>query len=257
MLFFEELWRKLVFFIGDIRRLHSFPWVTWAVHQHEMSYDEVLEVLPLIAYGDVGIHRDAGYLSNVAIPGFMKHGWIHITDGVSQPSIVEAISEGVLKRNAIYPVFSDFTIILSPKNVTEEERKGACKKAKRVVGERYDVNFKFDIEAELHYYQGDDTVSASQDLAEGQTFLRTFDHAFSCTELVSYAWWHKRESLRLYRKKSRGKSVILADDFLNGGWEIKWMSRSVTVEIAKKYGLHEEGLTMIQNYLNNKSKNLS
>jgi len=249
---FSMMWRSMVFFVGDIRALHAFPWVTWSVHQHEIDYDEVLEVLPLIQYGDVGIHRDAGYLSNIAIPGFMKHGWIHVRDGVKLPSIVEAISEGVIERSAIYPIFSDFTILLSPKNVSDLERKGACKKAQFMLGQKYDVNFKFDIEENIKYYNGKHVEEAKQDLALGSNNLQTFDGAFSCTELVSYAWWHRRDDLRLFRKKSRGKSVILADDFLNGGWEIKWMSKSVTLQSAKKLGLHEEGLLMIEKYIEGK-----
>lgn len=249
MITFNLLWRKAVFFVGDIRRLHKFPWVTWSVHHHEVNYDEILEVLPLIKYGDVGIHRDKGYLSNWAIPGFMKHGWIHVNEGLEVPRIIEAISEGVIERNAIYPMFSDFTIILTPKDVTEKERKGACKKAKGVIGEKYDVNFKFDIEEELQYYTGEHKEDARHDLEVGKENLKRYDGAFSCTELVSYAWWHKREDLGLYRKQSRGKSVILADDFLNGDWRIKWMSKSVTVEDAHKMGLHEEGLEMIKMYL--------
>ena len=257
MTYLSVVWRKIVFFVGDIRSLHSFPWFTWALHHHEIDYDEVLEVLPLIQYGDVGIHRDKGYLSNIAIPGFMKHGWLHVNDGVERPHIIEAISEGVIDRNAMYPIFSDFTIILTPNGVTDKERKGACKKAKGVIGEKYDVNFKFDIEKELLYYQGKNTEDAKHDLEIGQVNLQQFDGAFSCTELVSYAWWHKREDLRLYRKKSRGKSVILADDFLNGGWSIKWASRSVTVENARNFGLHEEGIEMIERYWEERKSSLS
>jgi hypothetical protein len=271
---FSMMWRSVVFFVGDIRRLHAFPWVTWSVHQHEMNYHEVLEVLPLIQYGDVGIHRDAGYLSNIAIPGFMKHGWIHVKDGMQTPSIVEAISDGVIERSAIYPIFSDFTIILSPKNVSDLERKGACKKAKFMLGKKYDVSFKFDIEENIQYYEeetikvekekiinlqkdsqyykGQNVEEVKKEIKEGLINLEKFDGAFSCTELVSYAWWHKRDDLRLFRKKSRGKSVILADDFLNGEWEIKWMSQSVTVESAKNLGLHEEGILMIKKYIEGK-----
>ena len=69
--FFNDIYRKAVFFIGDIRKIDSFPWVTWDVHQHRVSLDEIIEALPKIKYGDVGIHRDDGYLSNIAIPGFM------------------------------------------------------------------------------------------------------------------------------------------------------------------------------------------
>ena len=46
--------------------------------------------------------------------------------------------------------------------------------------------------------------------------------------------------------------VILADDFINHDWEIVWLSNSITVDIAKKLGLHEEGLSMIENYLKDK-----
>jgi len=252
MIFFNILWRKLVFFIGDIRALNTFPWLTWSIHQHEIDYDEILEVLPLIEYGDIGIHRDKGYLSNIAIPGFMKHAWIHISDTKTMPHIVEAISEGVIERNAIYPMFSDFSILLSPKAVSDKERRGACKKAKGVIGEKYDVHFKFDIEKELHYYTGKKPLEAKHDLELAQENLQNFDGAFSCTELVSYAWWHKREDLRLYRKKNRGKSVILADDFLSNAWTIKWASKSVTVENARKMGLHEEGLEMLKKYWQDK-----
>lgn len=251
MSFVNECYRKVVFFFGDVKKLHSFPYVTWAAKEHKVSYDEILQALPLIEYGDVGIHRDAGYMSNVFIPGFMKHAWIHTQDGIESPKIVEAISEGVIERSPIYPMFSDYTIILSPRNCTAEERKGACTKANGIIGQHYDHNFKFNIEKELDFYRqhnGTQEREAEDDLKEYESKIQKYDHAFSCTEAVSYAWWHKREILRLYRHKQRGKEVILADDFLNHGWEIKWMSNSVTLDVAKKLGLHEEGLGMIEEY---------
>ena len=36
---FKELYRKLIFFFGDIRRLHAFPYITWSVHKHRVDYD--------------------------------------------------------------------------------------------------------------------------------------------------------------------------------------------------------------------------
>jgi hypothetical protein len=86
-------------------------------------------------------------------------------------------------------------------------------------------------------------------LGAGVEFMKKYDCGFSCTEAVSYAWWHEREKLRIYREKSRGKQVVLADSFLNGGWEIVWMSDSVTEEAAEKFGMHEEGLDMIAKFL--------
>ncbi len=248
----RRIYRNLVFFLGDIRTLHSFPWTTWSKHSHNVDYDEILEALPLIKYGDIGIHRDKGYLSNIFIPGFMKHAWIHVEDGVESPQIVESISEGVIQRNAFYPLFSDFSIILSPKDVTDEERKGACRKAKNVIGAEYDVNFEFDIEEELAHYRGNDPEAAIKSLQLSAKHIRRHSYTFSCTETVSYAWWHMRDQLRLYRKRRRGHNVILADDFLNRGWEIKWLSKSVTIEAAKKFKLHEEGIGMIHDYWKSK-----
>jgi hypothetical protein len=244
----KEFWRQLVFFVGDIRLLRSFPYITWSVPTHRVSYDEILEGLPQVTYGDVGVHRDWGYLTNAAIPGFMKHAWIHVRDGVAAPQIVEAVSEGVLARSAIYPMTSDYTVILSPRDVTEEQRKGACKKARQIIGKGYDVDFAFDIEYELQYFNGEDTADARAHLQQGQRFMRAYDPAFTCTEVVSYAWWHRREELRLIRREVRGQTIILADDFFNDGWQIQWMSRSVTPETARRNGLHEQGCEMIADY---------
>lgn len=242
-----DLWRKAVFFVGKIRRLNRFPWVTWAVDQHEVDFQEIMEMVNIIQYGDVGLHRDAGYLSNFAISGFMIHAWIHTEDNFTG-KIVEAVSAGVKHRSYLFPMHSDYTIIIRPRDVNEEERKGACKKAKQIVGSKYDPNFKFDIEEEIKYWKGKDEQDARQHLIEGEKFVKEFEPAFTCTEVAAYSWWHRREQLRLFRTRHRGKSVILADAFLNHGWEIVWMSNSVTPEIACELGLPEEGLLMIQKY---------
>ena len=49
----NSMYRKVVFIGGDIRRIHSFPWVTVDVHQHRVHLEEILEALPLIKYGAV------------------------------------------------------------------------------------------------------------------------------------------------------------------------------------------------------------
>jgi len=246
---FDDFYRKAVFFVGDVRRLSHFPWFTWSVREHQVDFGEVLEALPVIQYGDVGLHRDSGYLSNLAIPGFMKHAWLHTDDGIENPLIVEAISDGVVYRNAIYPMYSDYTIILRPKGVGYKERRGACRKAKSIVGTRYDYKFEFNIEEELRHYQGTNPDSAMCDLYSASKYMSDYDHAFSCTEVVGYSWWHMREQLRIYRERSRGKDVILADSFLNGGFDIVWASNSVTVDIAAEMNLHEEGIEMIRKFI--------
>lgn len=249
----DALWKKAVFMAGDVRVVNSFPWITWSLMKHKVKFGEILEALSEIKFGDIGLHRDTGYLSNIAIPGYMKHGWVHVKSGIENPQIIEAVSEGVLIRSALYPMYSDYTIILEPRDVTDLERKGACKKAREIVGENYDVNFSFDIEKELHYYSGADKQAGKESLQFGESQLKKYDPAFSCTEVCSYAWWHKREHLRLYRQERRGKNVIIADDFMNRSFKIRWMSQSVTVDSAKKYGLHEEGLSLIEDYNSGRS----
>ena len=252
---FNDLYKSIVFWAGDVRKIHTFPWVTWDVHLHKVNLEEIWEALPLIQYGDIGISRSDGYLSNIAIPGYMKHAWIHVDDirdpmvEDGKPMIVEAISDGVVHRNAIYPMYSDYTIILRPSKVTYRSRRGACKKAKSVVGTRYDHDFKFDIEEELKHYKGDHLDEAEEELGSCADHMKKYDHGFSCTEVVSYAWWHEREKLRIYRQKQRGKDVILADSFLTNAFDIVWMSESVTLESAVKLGLHEEGIEMIRDFL--------
>jgi len=252
MVFFDKVYRGLLNWGGDIKKLNCFPYVTWATHSCLTDFDEVLEALSLIKYGDVGLHREVGYLSNSIIPGFMKHAWIHVEDDPIRPRIVEAVSEGVLLRNAIYPILSDYTIILSPKDVSDSERAGACKKAMETVGSQYDVNFKFDIEEALNFYTGFYKKQAVQDLKISEQNFTKYMPTFSCTEVVGYAWWHKREELDIYRTEFKGRSIIKPDSYLNNEWEIKWASKSVTMDIAKKYNLYEEGLVMLEKYLGSK-----
>ena len=246
MSWLKKFYAKLTYLVGDTHVTSRFPWVSWSHKRHLVDYDELLEALPLVQFGDVGLHRDAGYLSNAFIPGFMKHAWIHVQDDPQRPQVVEAVSEGVLLRNAIVPLFSDYSMILSPLNVSDAERKGACLKARRVVGVDYDPFFDFNIEDELKFYTGKDTAAAQADAKSRER--NVYSYSFSCTEVVSYAWWHKREELRIFRKRHMGKDIILADDFINGDWKIKWLSQSVTVDAAHRLGLQEEGVEMIRAY---------
>ena len=235
---------------GDLHYVNGFPWFSYAHRKHKVHMDEILEALKLVTHGDVGLHRDSGYLSNLFIPGFMKHAWIHTKDQhhpTDPNTIVEAISEGVVERNAVYPLLSDYSVILEPLGVTDEDRKGACLKATRIVGESYDFDFEFDIEAELKFYKGGDKQTAAHDMSDMQDGLQK-KHAFSCTEVASYAWWHRREDLGLYRTRRFGQTYITADCFMRRGWKIKWASESTTVDAARKLGLHEEGMSLVEDY---------
>jgi hypothetical protein len=203
-----------------------------------VTYEEITESLHLLKPGDIGLHREWGAFSNLAIPGFMKHAWIHTdcSPDLAKHRIVEATQEGVLPKHAIIPMRSDYTAIVRPQNVSEIDCGLAVRKAMKIVGCKYDADFNFNIEEEIEH------------LKDHVRNLKKFDKAFSCTEVVSFSWWHCREQLRIYRSLHRGKQVILADDFLKRSFEIVWLSDSVTVDSARREGLHEEGLMMVQEY---------
>jgi hypothetical protein len=261
-------WRRIVLWGGQVRKLGHFPWVTWDVSEHLVEYEEAQSALPEIRPGDVGLHRERGYLSNLAIPGFMKHAWLHMNGAqrfgvpggrqlfdTGAMEIVEAVGAGVLRRAALYPIRSDYTVILRPKGVTPASVRWALEKSRRIVGCQYDTDFKFDIEEELTHFQSD-AVPTEGDLAGRRAEMEAFldnlraewDGGFSCSEAVSFAWWHEQKKLNLYRQPMRGKQVIPPDAFLNRGFEIVWMSESVTPELAAELKLPEEGVGMIREF---------
>jgi len=143
-------------------------------------------------------------------------------------------------------------IYLRPRNVSEADIERFERIIHKLVGAKYDVNFSFNMEEELKWLKATniDVKKAEEDESELKRAVQNhrgeFDMAFSCTETVATAWWHKRHALRLYRKKSRGRMVIVADQFVNHGWEIVWTN--VKPEEAKKWGLHEEGVSMLKDY---------
>ena len=36
----DGAWRNLIEFAGEVRTLRSFPWFTWAKHDHDVDFDE-------------------------------------------------------------------------------------------------------------------------------------------------------------------------------------------------------------------------
>ena len=249
----DNLYRNTVFFCGHLHKIRSFPWITWDENEQEFDFDGIQEALPLIREGDIGIHREIGYLANVFIPGCFKHAWIH-TDSptgshiypcTAKMSIIEAISAGVLKRSAIYP-FRDYIMILRPR-VNRDDVELAMRKANKIVGCEYDYNFKFDIEEELGVFSKDITKDR-EFLRQVKNNLSSGHNKFCCTEVCAYAYWHVHKQLEIERHERRGKKVILADDFINKHFDIIWVSPITTPENAKKLGLHQFGIDALKRY---------
>lgn len=234
---------KITFWVGDIRRLDSFPYLTWAGHEHKLSYREMREASDICRAGDIGLHRDAGYASNLAIPGGFKHGWICVENG----DIVEAVSEGVLKRGNLAPLISDYVVILRPMGINKQEINEAVRRAEGIVGCEYDANFNFDFGGQARVMPDTQEKSFVQNLDSGN-----FHMAFSCTEVVGYSWYHCKDKLRIFRSKYAGRDAIIADDYLRMNFGIVWMSASVTPEWAKECGMPEEAVQKIKDFRDGK-----
>ena len=231
---FYKLKAKLFFWLGDIRRLDCFPWVTWATHDHKIDLKDARHASQISQPGDIGLHRDSGYLSNCGIPGAFKHAWITVDNN----DCVEAVSDGVLRRDELYPLLSDYAILLRPLSVNKTEIDETIRRANAIVGCEYDANFNFNLD------------QADADLPAYTTNLKAgdFHHAFSCTETAAFCWYHCKKKLGIFRTIYAGREAIAADDFLKMNFGIVWMSPSITLERATQMGLHE-GLQKIKDYL--------
>jgi len=262
----HKAWSRIAYWAGDVYVLRynffglfKIPFIAWGKHEDKVGYKEFLEALKLTKQGDILLATHDGYiLSNSAIPGLFKHAAIitKTPEDLSQFELVEAISDGVVKRHPLYAKADD-VIIVRPKNVTDADRKEAAEIAEKLVGCRYDSSFEFNIEEELERISDsatDDYVAenARELHTAEENFKQDYDIAFSCTETVATAWWKHRRVLGISRKKVRGRECIVADQFVNRDMEVIWTN--VEPEYAKKKNLPEEGVREIEHYWEDKIK---
>jgi hypothetical protein len=287
----HRAWRRIAFWAGDVYVIWYFkfiPWFAWNHHEYGVGYEELLKVMRDLEPGDVMLATKDPYpLSNLAIPGCFKHAGIIVKGphkilpenrlkvaGETDPpdtaycfdpsyvSLVEAISEGVVRRSPLW-ARADKMIFLRPKHVRDKCREHAVSIAMKTVGSKYDASFKFDIEEELKWMDEEEDayramdhpitgISRSRDL-EALELARAmanigaeYDMAFSCTEVVATSWWFRHRQLGIYRKRVRGRECIVADQFVNRDWHVVWTN--VKAEEAEKAGMGEEGVTQIKEY---------
>jgi hypothetical protein len=252
----HDIWTKLVFAVGDLRGKKRCPWFLFDDGEPAIPYEEAYEAMALVQPGDIGLHREYLCASNLAIPGYMKHAWIHLNaeDDCTRNEIVEAVSEGVLRRSAQYPIMAKHTIILRPR-VSEHDKRKAILKAKKIVGAKYDVDFRFDIEDELHEYNERNGFPWNTTNTQGGASLKAIQKnmtsgytGFTCTEAVCFAYWHVRHRLSLNKTYARGKLVVLADQMINPSFDIVWCSKAVNWVDALNYGVSTEGVEMIRKF---------
>jgi hypothetical protein len=232
-----NLRKKLIFLAGDIRREKCIGGFAWGKYKHLLDYDESMFSILYANEGYIGLHRNRGDLSNVGVPGFMKHAWIYTGGNY----IVEAVSEGVLKRNHLWASHNtDYVIILEPL-VSDETKQEAAKRASWLADLNlpYDDHFNFDLEI-------GDTLFADKEIAQAN--MKKFDLGFSCSEVSAVCYAGHRRELGIFRTKLGKRNVVLPDAFISTHFKIRFVSKYTTPEVAKSFDLGEEGCTMIEEY---------
>jgi hypothetical protein len=229
----RDLRKKFIFAAGDIQRAHSIGGFTWRPYDRLIDYQEAERAKNLVVSGYIGLHRNRGDLSNIAIPGMMKHAWIFEDD-----NIVEAVSEGVLKRHPFHALMSDYAIIVRPdlelKYIIE-----AGNRSEYMVGCPYDDRFQFDLDIEAALFA---------DKATALDNMKQYGLGVSCSEMVALCYVGHRRELGLYRTKVGKRQVILPDAYLSTHFSVVWASKYTTVDNAHKLGLSEEGCEMLRSY---------
>ncbi len=237
-----KLLRWLVFKVGDTRWLgwRNFPMLlTWDIHMHKIDLDEVEVAKTKLRRGDIILHRDEGFLSNTMIPGIMIHAGIYVGD----QQVIEAISEGVVKRNVGHILYSDYACILRPK-IGRLHKDKACDWAEKLVGMPYDVQFDFGVERER------------KALMEGEQVK------VCCTEIPFFCYMEYVNELGVFRENSvtaavrlleilglhPGRTQVTADMYVEAnGFEIVWRSEEFTEEWAHKMNASRQFNFGIQN----------
>lgn len=243
--------RWLVFWVGDTRKIAHFPWITWDVHDHKIDLNEVmLEAFPLLEPGDIVLHRDDGFLSNIFIGGAMIHAGVYLGD----QQLVEAVSEGVIKRHVAHILYSDRACILRPRFPADVPRdkaiQDAIEWAEKIVGFPYDILFEFNgwKERELVERYGKGAIDRGV--------------RFCCTEVPYFCYYPHRHALGIKRVRnvsfltrllslvglSPGRAVIAADMYFTAKFDLIWCSRQLTVDWAKSRKLSNEHHQILSHY---------
>lgn len=227
--------REVIFGLGNIRREHCLGGFAWGKFEHLISIEEAKKMVARAKPGYIGLHRNRGDLSNTGIKGCFKHAWLHVEDDM----IIEAVSEGVLHRDALYPLIeSDYAVILKPA-ISKVARAEACRRGHTIEGCLYDEGFEFEWTRPDKYFADKKTAEANM-----KKYCK-----FSCTEAVGFCLAGNRRKLGLFRVEVMNKQVIMPDNYMKVTFEIVAMSKSLTPEIANELGLHEEGVTMIEEFI--------
>lgn len=281
-----RFWQRLVFFFGDFYWLftnfkefkNTFPLIFgWKEKDRKISYNEICkDAIPKLKVGDVILHRDDCIASNLMFGLFSDTAMVHAGIAVAGDDgkvdqVVEAISEGVVKRHVTSILHSDRACILRPKFKNKESKKVALAfvqdVAPKLVGFKYDPLFNFSTKKEW-----DEIKSAiardnkATSLFLSSHFLKDLKKEgrlrFCCTEICRSLYLDWQDELDLYMVNTKTKFTRLlhflglhvgetkfdADMYILANFEIIWCSKEFTVEWAKKQGMNDKYISKLEAY---------
>jgi len=244
-----KILRYIVFKVGDTKWLgfRHFPFIaTWSVSEHQIDLNEVMmDAAPLLQPGDVILHRDEGYLSNVFIGGCMIHAGL----SADNSQVIEAVSDGVVRRHVGHILYSDKACILRPR-VCAATKDRAVQRAHKIVGFEYDPLFQFNAKEELDLVEKHGKKAMDQGVR------------FCCTEVPYFCYFEKADALKVKLRRNvtlltrflsfigvhPGASVVDADIYIAADFDLVWCSRSMTVEWCEDMGASPEVLAKVKDY---------
>jgi uncharacterized protein YycO len=133
--FFLRVLAPLTRLIGKLHSPYSHKRITG---------DDCFAIEDMLKPGMAFITKTNGELSNIANPGFWKHGAIYYGDG----TVIEAVGNGVVETNLItFLTRKDYVAVLQPTFADESEMRAAAEQALQWVGSPYDMMFELDDKA--------------------------------------------------------------------------------------------------------------
>ncbi|MCK9556338.1 hypothetical protein M0R36_11110 [bacterium] len=147
--------------------------------------------------GDVFLRKYDSYLDARFIPGELNHAGLYVGKDDGKHQVIHALSEGVIKENAINFFRTDHFVVFRP-NLSIEDRMMAAKKAYEYLGTPYDFDFKF-----------------------------TDDSRLACTELIGACYQQSKNKFKFEMKKRFGRITLVADDIFLSNGDILFHTKSM------------------------------
>jgi hypothetical protein len=260
----------MVFWVGDTRWISSFPYFSWDREEPYVDLNEVDYAKTFLQKGDIILHREKKCWSNAAITGTMIHAGIYVGD----MQVVEAISEGVVKRNAGHILHSDYAIILRPdfdNPVTQQTAiNEAVDWANRIIDFPYDYLFQFNSDKDQKRLKERGIIASISlsykifRITRALFNIKSDKDAikFCCTEIPHFCYYQFLDQLNIHRRKNVtlltrllsffrinvGTMVVDADMYVKGNFKIIWCSKKFTPEWAESMKCEKKYVDKIKKY---------